>query len=153
MIDRIPPLNDLLRQDVTDLTLSAGWSKASGFNLAVSLPASSSLDLGNGIRTTPISLTLRTNPVELAVSAGLTVPVTDSTPLDFSFVLAANVTDARASAEMKGWWVKPFGIENLKIGPTVLLSIEIIYTQFLSTGTPRFAHPKPICVFTDSLSM
>ncbi|KAF9463146.1 hypothetical protein BDZ94DRAFT_1322048 [Collybia nuda] len=136
VIDRIPPLNTLLKKDVRNLVFSAGWSKVSGFNLAVSLPAASSLDLGNGIRTKPISLAIRTKPVELAVVAGLTVSVKDSTPLDFSFVLAANLTGASASAEMKGWWVKPFLIDNLKIGEIVLLSIEIIYAQFVSTGTP-----------------
>lgn len=137
MIDRIPALNNLLRQDISGLVLSAGWSKASGFNLAITLPTEASLDLGNGIKTTPISLAIRTNPVELAVTAGVTVPVKDSTPLDFNFVLAANLVDARASAEMKGWWVKPFGVDNLKIGPVITLSIEIVYAQFLTTGTPR----------------
>lgn len=138
MIDRIPPLNDLLRQDIVGLILSAGWSRASGFDLAVALPAASSLNLGSGIKTTPISLAIRTSPIELAITAGLTVPVRDSSPLDFNFVLAANVTGASASAEMKGWWVKPFNIDNLKIGPVVSLSIEIVYAQFVSTGTPRW---------------
>ena len=139
MIDHIQALNDLLHQNVTGLVLNAGWSKASGFNLMVSLPAGSTLDLGNGVKTTPITLGIRTSPVELAVMAGLTVPVKDSTPLNFNFVLAANVTGASASAEMGGWWVKPFGIDNLKIGPVVTLSIEIVYAQFVATGTPRYA--------------
>ncbi|KAJ7911531.1 hypothetical protein B0H13DRAFT_1614506 [Mycena leptocephala] len=136
VIDRIPVLNDLLRQDVSGLVLSAGWSKTSSFSLEVALPAESSIDLGNGIKTTPIALQIRTEPVELAVIAGLRVPVKDSTPLDFSFVLAANAMSASASAEMKGWWVRPLGVDHLKIGPTVALSIEIIYTHFVTTGTP-----------------
>lgn len=86
------------------------------------------MDLGNGIKTTPITLEIRTQPVELAVIAGLSVPIQDATPLDFSVVVAANATGASAAAEMKGWWVKPFGIDHLKVGPTVMLSIEIIYS-------------------------
>ncbi|KAF8434528.1 hypothetical protein L210DRAFT_3410298 [Boletus edulis BED1] len=136
VIDRIPALNDLLHADVKGLVLNAGWSKASGFSLFVSLPAESTINLGNGMKTTPIALGIRTNPIELAVMAGVIVPVKDSTPLDFSFVLAANAIGASASAQMEGWWVKPFGIDNLKIGPEVTLSIEIIYAQFVSTGTP-----------------
>ncbi|KAF8122693.1 hypothetical protein EV363DRAFT_1553609, partial [Boletus edulis] len=136
VVDRIPALEYLLREDAKGLVLNAGWSKASGFSLFVSLPPTSTIDLGNGIKTTPITVEIRTNPIELAVMAGVTVPVKDSTPLDFSFVLAANANDASASAQMKGWWVKPFGIDNLKIGPEVTLSIEIIYAQLVSTGTP-----------------
>lgn len=128
--------------------LNAGWSKSSGFNLAVSLPAESTIDLGNGITTTPIALAIRTSPVELAVMAGVTVPVKDSASLDFSFVLAANVTGASASAQMDGWWIEPFGVSNLKIGPDVTLSIEIIYAQFVSTGTPRYEQSYLIAIDT-----
>jgi hypothetical protein len=138
VIDSIPVLDTLLRQKVSGLVLSAGWSKSSGFSLAISLPAESTLTLGHGVKTTPITLAIRTQPVvELAVSAGVKIPVKDSTPLDFSFVLAANVTGASASAELKGWWVEPFDVHHLKIGPTVILSIEIIYAQFVASGTPR----------------
>lgn len=136
-LDRIPALNNLVRQEVSGLIFKAGWSKANGFDLAVALPEETTLQLGNNIRTTPILLAIRTKPVELAVIAGLKVPIQDSTPLDFSFVLAANATGASASAEMKGWWVKPFGLDHAKVGPTVMLSIEIIYSQFLTTGIPR----------------
>ncbi|KAF8557569.1 hypothetical protein OG21DRAFT_277948 [Imleria badia] len=136
IIEHIPALNDLLGEHVTGLVLSMGWSKASGFDLMIYLPAESTLHLGNGIRTTPITLGIRTNPVELTVIAGVTVPVKDSTPLDFNFLLAADIGGARASAQMEGWWVKPFGTDSLKIGPEVTLSIEIIHAQFVSTGTP-----------------
>ncbi|KAJ7364477.1 hypothetical protein DFH08DRAFT_930390 [Mycena albidolilacea] len=136
VIDSIPVLDTLLRQKVSGLVLSAGWSKSSGFSLAISLPAESTLTLGHGVKTTPITLAIRTQPVvELAVSAGVKIPVKDYTPLDFSFVLAANITGASASAELKGWWVEPFGVHHLKIGPTVILSIEI-YAQFVASGTP-----------------
>ncbi|KAJ7831045.1 hypothetical protein B0H14DRAFT_3714131, partial [Mycena olivaceomarginata] len=137
VIDRIPCLKSLLRgEDVSGLVLCAGWSKSSGVSIAVTLPEERSLCLGNGITTTPISLMIRTRPVQLAVIAGLKVPIRDSTPLEFSLVLALDDTGASAAAEMKGWWVKPFGVENLKIGPTVALSLEIRYAQFLLTGIP-----------------
>lgn len=80
--------------------------------------------------------------------AGVTVPVKDSASLDFSFVLAANVTGASASAQMGGWWIEPFGVNNLKIGPEVTLSIEIIYAQFVSTGTPRYEQSYLIVIDT-----
>jgi hypothetical protein len=137
VVDSLPVLNNLLRTDVSGLILNAGWSKESGFDLKIALPASTTLDFGSGIRSTPISLEIQTQPLQLAVSAGVTIPVKDSPPLDFSFVLEAGIAKATALAHTQGWWVEPFGVDNLKIGPTVTLSIEIIYEQFLATGTPR----------------
>lgn len=139
MIDSIPALNSLLRQDVTGLVLSAGWTKASGFNLMVSLPAKSTLDLGNGMRTTPISLGISTNPIELVVMADLTVPMKDSTSLDLDPVYAMNVVSASE-------WGGPFEIDNLKVGPDSEATFPIkivVYAQF-----PGCASPISFALFT-----
>ncbi|PVF92097.1 hypothetical protein CPB86DRAFT_239611 [Serendipita vermifera] len=137
-LSEIPVLNDLARGAVPGLILNASWSRDAGFRLRVALPNLMTLDLGNGIRTTPVALSIDTKPPQLSVSAGLQVPVAYSpTPLTFTFALGANVIEARASGEMKGWWVNPLGLsEKVKIGPNLALSVEIIFAQFVSTGTP-----------------
>jgi len=139
-LDQVDALNDLMRKPVLGLVLRIGWSRLRGFSLDVLLPAELSLDLGNGIRTTPIKLGITTKPsAQLALSAGLSLPVANSSdPLIFSLMLAANMMGASATAEMQGWLHKPFGLENVNIGPVIGLSIGIIYAQFVSTGTPRY---------------
>jgi hypothetical protein len=98
------------------------------------------LDLGSGIRTTPIKLSVDTKPPQLSISAGVEVPVAHSpAPLVFTLSLAASAIGATASGKMKGWWVNPLGLsENVRVGPNLALAIEIIFAQFLSTGTPRY---------------
>ncbi|PVF94618.1 hypothetical protein CPB86DRAFT_712792 [Serendipita vermifera] len=137
-LSEIPVLNDLVRGAVPGLILNASWSKDAGFRLRVALPTPMTLDLGNGIRTTPMVLSIDTKPPQLSVSAGVEVPVAHSpAPLTFTFSLGANVIEARATGEMKGWWVNPLGLsEKVKIGPNLALSVEIIFAQFMSTGTP-----------------
>ncbi|PVF92098.1 hypothetical protein CPB86DRAFT_844605 [Serendipita vermifera] len=137
-LSEIPVLNDLVRGAVPGLILNASWSKDAGFKLRVALPNPMTLDLGNGIRTTPMALSIDTKPPQLSVSAGVEVPVAHSlTPLTFTFSLGANVIEAKATGEMKGWWVNPLGLsEKVKIGPNLALSVEIIFAQFVSTGTP-----------------
>lgn len=137
-LNRIPILDSLIRSDVLGLVLNASWSKATGFQLDLALPTPMTLNLGNGIKTTPIKLSIDTKPPQLALSAGIEVPVPHSTvPLVFTFALAANAVGASAHGEMKGWWINPFGLsQNVKIGPTLGISLEIIFAQFLATGTP-----------------
>ena len=37
---------------------------------------------------------------------------------------------------MLGYWVNPFGIsDNLRIGPSLALKVDIVLAQFLATGT------------------
>ncbi|PVF91964.1 hypothetical protein CPB86DRAFT_718414 [Serendipita vermifera] len=137
-LTEIPVLNDLVRGAVPGLILNASWSKDAGFKLRVALPNPMTLDLGDGIRTTPMALEIDTKPPQLSVSAGVEIPVAHSpTPLTFTFSLGANVIEAKATGEMKGWWVNPLGLsEKVKIGPNLALSVEIIFAQFVSTGTP-----------------
>ena len=129
-----------MRAPVPGLTLSAGWSKATGFELDILLPSPTTLSLGNGVSTTPIKLQLQTRPLNFILSAGLKVPVPHSpTPLLFTLSLAINLLGASAAGEMAGLWVNPFGISpHVSIGPDLLLAIEIIYAQFAISGTPRW---------------
>ena len=140
VLSEIDVLEDLMRGLVSGLTLRAGWSKAKGFELDVYLPAPTSLNLGNGITTTPFTLAIQTKPVQLILTAGINVPVAYSpTPLLFTLSLGTNLWGASATGQMSGWWVNPFGIgQNVKIGPNLALSIDIIFAQFAWTGTPRY---------------
>lgn len=139
-LDRLDPLESLMRGPVPGLALSARWSKANGFDIEVLLPTPTVLHLGNKINTTPIKLAVQTKPLNLILSAGLTVPVANSAePLVFTFSLNTNLLEASATGQMTGWWVNPLGLSpNVKIGPHVALSLSIIFTQFVTTGTPRY---------------
>ena len=64
---------------------------------------------------------------------------------EFVFLLSSkaggcgiNLIGASATAQMHGYWTNPIGLgDQVKIGPDVALSIDIIFAQFVSTGTPR----------------
>jgi hypothetical protein len=52
-----------------------------------------------------------------------------------------NLIEAKATGQMKGFWKNPFGIsENVKIGPDLALSVEIIFAQFVTTGYALYAN-------------
>lgn len=122
------------------LTLSAGWSKATGFALDIIMPTASVVHLGNGIVSDPFKLRIQAGaPPTLLLIAGVKVPVEPAgNSLDFQMSLGISPVGASASAQMHGWWINPLGVgQNVKIGPDVALSIEIIFAQFVATGTPR----------------
>ena len=138
----IAALDSVMRSSAptNGLTLSAGWSKATGFALDIIMPTASVVHLGNGIVTDPFKLRIQAGaPPTLLLIAGVKVPVEPAgNSLDFQLSLGINPVGASASAQMHGWWVNPLGIgQNVKIGPDVALSIEIIFAQFVATGTPR----------------
>ncbi|KAJ7776553.1 hypothetical protein DFH07DRAFT_980740 [Mycena maculata] len=141
VLSPIDALDSLMRSSAptTGLTLSAGWSDVTGFSLDVIMPATSVLDLGNGIVTDPFTLRIQggASP-SLMLIAGVQIPVTpDGDHLDFKLSLAANAFNASAAVQMNGFWTNPVGLgENIRIGPDVALSIDIVYAQFLTTGTP-----------------
>lgn len=141
VLSEIDDLNSLMRGPVPGLTLSAGWSKAKGFALDVFFPTPTVLNLGNGITTTPLTMSIQTKPVQLVLNAGVKVPVAHSpTPLLFSLFLSTNLMGASATGQMTGWWVNPLGVsQQVKVGPNLALSVDIIFAQFLSTGTPRYS--------------
>ncbi|CAE6440418.1 unnamed protein product, partial [Rhizoctonia solani] len=139
VLGQIDALNSLMRDPVAGLTINAGWTKAKGFDLAVNLPTPTQLNLGNGIETTPFTLSILTEPAAgLILSANLNVSVAHSlTPLLFTLSLDANLVSADATGQMSGWWVNPLGISpNVKVGPNLGLSISVIFAQFITTGVP-----------------
>ena len=105
MLSEIDALNSLVRGPVPGLSLSAGWSKAKGFELDIYLPVPTKLNLGSGITTGPFKLALVTKPmVELILSAGLEIPVAHSSePLRFTLSLGADMLSAEATGQMNGW--------------------------------------------------
>ncbi|KAI0715902.1 hypothetical protein C8T65DRAFT_694551 [Cerioporus squamosus] len=125
VLSPIAPLDSLLRSSTptNGLSLSAGWSKATGFELDVEMPAAAA--------------TSGDQP-SLLLIAGVKIPVQPQGQLlDFHMSLGISPLGASATAQMDGYWVDPFGIgQAVKIGPNVALSIDIIFTQFLTTGTP-----------------
>ncbi|KZT52898.1 hypothetical protein CALCODRAFT_458663 [Calocera cornea HHB12733] len=139
-VGNIDAMNALMRAPAGGFILSAGWSKATGFTLDIMPPSSTIVHLGKGISTDPFTLQIQTagGAPGLMLYAGVKIPTAQSdTPLDFKLALSIDPVGARASAELDGWWVDPFGIsKNVKIGPLVALSIEIIFEQFLTTGIP-----------------
>lgn len=151
--DEIPTFNSLARTNVTGMILDASWSQTAGFDLSVILPVARNLTLGNGITSTPITLSLDLVPCpidkaklipSLRVTAGLYIPVAHSREsLLFEMVLTAMYTDATIAAELKGDWVDPFGISHeVVIGPNLVLQADLSYATglryvgvFASSGT------------------
>ncbi|RPD59113.1 hypothetical protein L226DRAFT_510190 [Lentinus tigrinus ALCF2SS1-7] len=142
ILSPIAPLDSLLRSSgpTSGLTLSAGWSKATGFQLDVRMPETSVVHFGRGIVSDPFTLRIQLGEAEpsLLLIAGLKVPVQPKGQvLDFHMSLGISPIEASATAQMDGYWIDPFGIgQAVKIGPNVALSIDIIFAQFLTTGTP-----------------
>lgn len=154
VLSEIDALNSLMRGPVPGLTLSAGWSKAKGFELDIYLPVPTKMNLGNGIITTPFKLALVSKPaVELILTAGVNIPVAHSPePLLFTLSLGANMLSAEATGQMSGWWVNPLGISpSVKVGPNLGLSISIIYAQFVTTGTPRYVPIMSTLIYSYSI--
>jgi hypothetical protein len=122
------------------LILNAGWSKAQGFSLDVQMPAASVLHLGHGIVTDPFTLRIQLGGTPtLLLIAGLQIPVEPAGQrLDFQLSVGITALGASATAQMHGYWVNPMNLgQSVKIGPDVALSIDIIFAQFVTTGTPR----------------
>jgi hypothetical protein len=113
-----------------------------GFDVELLTPAEMCISLGSGIKTNPVELQIHTQPtVRLMVSASLSVPIADSNEsLTFTVTFDVGITGASAAGGMSGWWVNPCNVgQNVKLGPDLALELEIIYAQFVSTGTPRYA--------------
>jgi hypothetical protein len=124
---------------VPKLTLSARWGRSTGFELDIILPTPLTLNLGHRITTDPFTLQIKTQPPTLILDAGLKVPVPrGSQPLHFTMNLGFNAAGGGATGQMSGNWNDPFGISNkLTIGPNVLLTIAIVFEEFVPTGIPK----------------
>jgi hypothetical protein len=148
----IEALDSLIRSPspTKGLVLSAGWSPIGGFALDVIMPSDSVIHLGKGIVTDPFKLRIQVGTLPtLLVIAGVRIPVEpEGSKLEFQLSLAVNALGASATAQMHGWWANPLGLgKNVKIGPDVALSIEIIFAQFLASGTPRSVFNRSLMVF------
>ena len=150
MLSPIKELDSLMRSStpMSGLVLSAGWSKGNGFTLDILMPAESVVYLGNGITTDPFALQIRagTNKPALMLTAGVNIPVApENEVLKFTLSLSIDPVGATATAQMHGNWVNPLGLgKKVVIGPDVALSLEIIFAQFLATGTPRYGDAFPL---------
>ena len=102
------------------------------------LPSPINFNIESGVSTDPIKLEIHSNPVQLVISAGLTVKVAKSDYLDFKISFSAGITEATFSAEMDGTWANPLGISPKVTISNVEVSVDIIYEQFFTTGVPRY---------------
>ncbi|KAL1683985.1 hypothetical protein EV122DRAFT_256918 [Schizophyllum commune] len=139
----VSTLDTLLRRPdnpTHGLILRAAWTHGTGFELDITMPADTILELGNGIRTDPFRMRIHARPrPELVLIAGVKVPVAlpAGESLNFALSLGLRPEGANAAAEMQGWWVNPLGLgKDVAVGPEVVLSIGILFAQFLTTGTP-----------------
>ncbi|MBB6635029.1 hypothetical protein [Cohnella thailandensis] len=134
-LKEIPALSSLSRSRQSGLLLSAHFGSQTDITIDMS---GIKLELGSGVDTDSLyaRVVLLPKPA-LQLALGLNVAVANQAgPLHFDLVLEIDALGARGSATMKNWWVEPFGIEGLKIGPAIALQLGIIYAQFAATGTP-----------------
>lgn len=138
-LDDLGPLNSLARSHISGLTLTIVYSKQHGFQLSITPPTQALLSLGNGITTTPLKPSVQTSPPRLTVSTDVSIPLPHSAqPLVFDLVLGVDLTGASGTSAVERWWTNPLGIgENVKIGPKLMLSLDIIFAQFVTTGSIR----------------
>lgn len=138
ILGEVDPFTKLLRtKSFPGLTLSGQWANSS-FSLHVLLATDTIIHLGHGITTDPIELDIQTNPIDLRISTGVTVPVAGSKdPLDFKASLSVMEETVTLEGEMSGLWKNPFGISpSVTIGPLLALQLEINLLVFPETGLP-----------------
>jgi hypothetical protein len=135
VLEEIPALTTLTHSKKTGLILSAHYGNTT--DISVEIP-DTRLQLGSSVTCDPmrIAIVLAPEPaLQLIFGMDVTVPKQDN-PLHFDLVLEIGIADARGSATMKGYWVNPFGVNGLQIGPELALQLGIIYAEFLTTGLP-----------------
>lgn len=121
--DTFESLDTLTKTKTPGLVLNVKWSPAAGYALEVMLPTPTTLDLGNGIRTTPFTLEINPVKMNLVLTSGLIVPVTPD-PLEFSLSLGISVIDVFGTGRMKGWWRNPMGVSKaVAIGEDLTLTV------------------------------
>ena len=134
-LEDIPALSKLTKTSQVGLQLTALLGTTTSISIAM---PDTRLNLGRNITTDPLSIAIQITPQpELDLIFGLNVNVPNQTaPLHFDLKLGIGVTGANGSGTMKGYWKDPFGVHGLQIGPELALQLDIIYAQFLSSGTP-----------------
>ncbi|KAK5652026.1 hypothetical protein OQA88_10929 [Cercophora sp. LCS_1] len=136
----VPFVGDLCKGSSPEdrYVLRAGYSKGSGLSISIILPETTRIELSPTVVSGPLTLIVETQP-DLRVLFQATLWVTpdgQSEPLQLDLGVSANSLQAAAYAQMLGEWKNPLGLSpRLTIGP-LALEVEIIYEQFLATGTP-----------------
>lgn len=135
VVNEIPGLNDLTKQDNANLELTAHIGNT--IDISVALP-DTRLNLGSSVTTDPLKIALIIAPVpSIAGIFGMEVAIPNQQqPLHFDMMLDISPIEATGSVTMKNWWYNPFGVNGLKIGPAVAMQLGINYAQFAATGTP-----------------
>jgi len=135
LLQEVPALSQLTKNKQIGLQLTALLGSTT--SISISMP-DSSLSLGSSVTCDPFSIAIQLLPApgfDLLYGMNVRVPKQD-TPLHFDLKLGIGVTGANGSGTMKGYWKNPFGVNGLQIGPDLALQVDIIYAQFVSTGTP-----------------
>jgi cathepsin D len=130
----LPQLSILTKQSNVDyLTLIVGTSKN---KFEAYFEFSGTIDLGNGIQSTPIIVGVQQDiEVCVFVQFGITVPVPNSV-LTFLLELHIGELTAEGIASMEGMWEDAFGIPGLSIGD-ITIDVALIYATFLTTGPSK----------------
>lgn len=135
VLEEIPALTDLTGNKQIGMVLSAHLGSTT--DIGISLP-DTRLSLGSSVTCNPFEIEIILQPkpeFNLIFSMDVTAPK-QKLPLHFNVKLEISFIDASGSGTMKNYWVTPFGIKGLKIGPQLALEVGIIYEQFLVTGVP-----------------
>ena len=135
ILEDVPALDSLTKQPNQGLVLSAHFGSST--NIGIEIP-DTRLNLGNSVICDVIRLGIQITPqpkLQMLFGMEVIVPKQDNT-LHFDLMLEIGLIEARGSATMKGYWVDPFGVKGLQIGPELALQLGIIYSTFAATGLP-----------------
>ena len=135
VMEDIQALSTLTHSNKAGLIFSAHYGNTTDLSIAI---ADTRINLGPSVVCDELKIGIVLTPepaMSLLFGIAVTVPK-QSDPLHFDLMLELGIAEARGSATMKGYWVNPFGVNGLKIGPELALQIGIIYAQFVSTGLP-----------------
>ncbi|MEO8412687.1 MAG: hypothetical protein ABI472_03475 [Ginsengibacter sp.] len=135
VLEEVPALSSLTKQKSVGLVLSAHYGQTT--DISIEIP-DTRLNLGSSVTCDALQLGIQILPtpaLQMLFGMNVQVPKQDN-PLHFDLVLEIGITDARGSATMKGYWVEPFGVRGLQIGPELALQLGIIYASFAATGLP-----------------
>ncbi|MEB3345482.1 hypothetical protein U6A24_08435 [Aquimarina gracilis] len=135
VLEEIPGLSSLTGEKHVGLILTAHFGAAT--NIGIEIP-DTRLHLGHSVECDPFKIQINITPQpSLMLVFGIEVDVPkQTTPLHFDMALSVGAIEAKGSVTMKNYWVNPFGIHGVKIGPALALQIGIIYEQFVATGIP-----------------
>ncbi|KAL8689525.1 MAG: hypothetical protein Q9218_004824 [Villophora microphyllina] len=137
-IDHIAALNTLTHINTDGLVLRVGLVQGLGLDFGIMLPADNAIKLGPTVTSAgPLAVDIQiAAPPTLVISAGfhVVVPKQDD-PLNLNLQLSANPIQASGTTSISGFWKNPFGLgQQVKIGPTLSLSVGLTFATFPVTG-------------------